>query len=84
MTPKPTLLRIGELSAELGPPVRLIRTWMSRRLIPYIKTGRRTVLFEADKVREALAKFEVKAVGQGVNRKIESANAVVRTTAVEK
>jgi hypothetical protein len=57
---------------------------MSQRLIPYIKTGRRTVLFEADKVREALAKFEVKAVGQGLHKRIGSANAVVQTTAVER
>jgi hypothetical protein len=54
---------------------------MSQGVIPYIKPGRRTVLFEIDKVRQALARFEVKAVGQGV-RKSEHTNAVVRRTAI--
>ena len=58
------LVRIEGLSQELGPPVRLLRTLMAQRKIPYVKIGHRTVLFEVDKVREALAKFEVKAVGQ--------------------
>ena len=62
-TTKP-LLRISGLSAELGPPERLIRTWMSERKIPFIKTGHRTCLFDIDKVRAALEKFEVKAVSQ--------------------
>ena len=57
---------------------------MSQRLIPYIKPSRKVVLFEPDKVREALAKFEVKAVGQGVNKKIGSGHVPVRTTAVER
>jgi hypothetical protein len=47
---------------------------MSQRLIPYIKPSRKVVLFEPDKVREALARFEVKAVGQGVNRKKDEPN----------
>jgi len=37
---------------------------MAQRKIPYVKIGHRTVLFEVDKVREALAKFEVKAISQ--------------------
>jgi hypothetical protein len=82
-TRKPIFLRIDGLSAELGQPVRLIRTWMSERVIPFTKPGRRTILFQLDKVLEALAKFEVKAVGQGLDKKNKSTNAVVRTTGVE-
>jgi excisionase family DNA binding protein len=63
-TPTPSLLRIEELSSELGPSVRMIRTLMHQRKIPFIKTGRRTVFFEPHKVREALAKFEVKPIGE--------------------
>jgi hypothetical protein len=37
---------------------------MAQRKIPYVKIGHRTVLFEVDKVRDALAKFEIKAIGQ--------------------
>ena len=58
------LVRIERLSEELGQPVRLFRTLMAQRKIPYVKIGHRTVLFEVDKVRKALAKFEVKAIGE--------------------
>ena len=58
----PRFLRIEELSTELGPSVRSFRTWMYQRKIPFIKIGHRTVLFEVEKVRAAMANFEVKAV----------------------
>jgi len=56
---------------------------MSERVIPFTKPGRRTVLFQLDKVLEALARFEVQAVGQSVNKKIRS-NAVAQRTAAQK
>jgi len=58
------LVRIEELCAELGPAVtvRNVRTWMQQRKIPYLKTGRRTVLFDLTAVRAALAKFTVEAI----------------------
>jgi hypothetical protein len=37
---------------------------MQRRKIPYIRCGYRTVLFDPEKVRAALQKFEVKAVAK--------------------
>jgi len=37
---------------------------MAQRKIPYVKLGHRTVLFEVDKVRAALAKFEIKAIDE--------------------
>jgi hypothetical protein len=58
------LLNIQQLSAEIGPSVRSLRTWMHGRKIPFIRVGHRTCLFDPDKVREALNRLEVKAVGQ--------------------
>jgi hypothetical protein len=63
-TKKQPLLNIRQLSAEMGPPVRSIRTWMHQGKIPFIRVGHRTCLFDPDKVREALNRLEVKAVGQ--------------------
>lgn len=57
-------VRIEDLCAELGPAVtvRNVRTWMAQRKIPYVKTGRRTVLFDLVAVRAALEKFTVAAI----------------------
>ena len=56
------LLNIRNLSQENGVPVRTLRSLQHQKKIPYIKAGHRTVLFDPDKVRAALDKFEVKAV----------------------
>ena len=58
------LVRIEALSKELGQPVRLFRTLMAQRKIPFLKVGHRTVLFEIEKVRAALARFEIKAIDE--------------------
>ena len=39
-----------------------IRTWRAMRLIPYIKTGHKTVIYDLNKVLAALEMHEVKAV----------------------
>lgn len=57
------LVDIKGLSAELGPSARTFRTLVHNRKIPFIKAGHRTMLFEPEKVREALSRFEVKAIG---------------------
>ena len=58
-----TLVNIKKLSEELGPPVRTLRTLMHDRKIPFIKAGHRTTLFDPQKVRAALEKFEVIPAG---------------------
>ena len=57
------LVDIKKLSEELGPPVRTLRTLMQGRKIPFIKAGHRTTLFDPQKVRAALEKFEVIPAG---------------------
>jgi hypothetical protein len=53
------LVDIQQLSGELGPSVRALRTWVHARKIPFIKVGHRTMLFDPQKVRAALQKFEI-------------------------
>jgi excisionase family DNA binding protein len=50
-----------ELSQRLGIGERTIRTLMSRKVIPYISAGHRTVLFDESKVVSALERLETKA-----------------------
>jgi hypothetical protein len=43
-----------------------VRTWRARRLIPYIKTGHKSVIYDLNKVLTALEALEVKPVtGKG-------------------
>jgi hypothetical protein len=57
------LLNIFELSKEKGRPVRQIRSFVQHRKIPYLKIGHRTLLFDPQRVEEALQRFEIKEVG---------------------
>ena len=57
-----TLTNIRGLETATGVPVRTLRSLQHARKIPFIKTGHRTVLFDPEKVRAALDRYEVKAV----------------------
>jgi len=67
-----TLVNILSLSQYVGVPVRTLRTFMAARKIPYLKIGHRTVLFDPEKVGEALRRFGIRAVGdnepRGINK----------------
>ena len=55
-----------ELAERLRlPSKRAVEEMMRRRKIPYITLGHRTVRFYWPAVEKALAKFEIKAAGQG-------------------
>jgi len=43
-----------ELSAEIGQPVRTLRTLKQKGLIPYVPAGHRLILFFPDRVLAAL------------------------------
>ena len=58
------LVGIEQLERETGIPVRTLRTLMQSRRIPFLRLGRRTLYFDVQKVRDALDRFEVKAIGQ--------------------
>jgi hypothetical protein len=59
------LVNIRGLSAELGLPIRSLRTLMHERKFSFIKCGHRTCLFDPQKVRSDLERFEIKAVTAG-------------------
>lgn len=56
------LVRIEQLSEMSGLPVRSLRTMMKNRVVPFVRTGHRSVWFQPEKVLRALEKFEVKSV----------------------
>ena len=56
------LVTIKGLERETGIPVRTLRSLYHAKKISAYRLGYRTVMFSPEKVREALARFEVKAV----------------------
>jgi hypothetical protein len=56
------LLNIYELSEQKGRPVRQLRNFVTKRLIPYYKVGHRSVLFDPQEVDKALQRFKIEAV----------------------
>jgi hypothetical protein len=54
------------LADTLQAGLSTIRTWRLRRIIPYIKTGHKSVIYDLKKVLAALEMLEVKPVtGKG-------------------
>jgi len=45
------------------PSTRMIDYMMQRRMIPFLKLGKKTVRFDWNKVEAALGAYELKAVG---------------------
>jgi hypothetical protein len=56
------LLNIFELAKVKGRTVREFRTLQQKGIIPYLKLGHRTCLYDLEKVDKALAAYEIKAV----------------------
>jgi hypothetical protein len=56
------LVNFQGLSAELGLPVRTLRSLYHAKKIPALVLGHRTIRFSPERVRAALDKFERKAV----------------------
>jgi hypothetical protein len=61
-----SLLIIGDLALAqiLGTSVTTVRRWREARLIPYTKTGHRSIHYKLERVLSALAKLEVHAVSE--------------------
>ena len=59
------LLNKRGLAEALGlPSTRIIDSWVRKRMIPSIRAGWRTRLFDLERVRAALDKFEIREVGR--------------------
>jgi excisionase family DNA binding protein len=64
MSERKQYLNKAELAAELGMKKRGVEELMRARKIPFLVLGHRTVRFDWQKVQQAIARFEMKAVGQ--------------------
>jgi hypothetical protein len=63
------LHNIFELSAEIGRSVREVRTFQQKGIIPFLKLGHRTHLYDLAKVQAALAAYEIPAVAAKQNKR---------------
>lgn len=52
----------------LGVSVRTVSDWQKRRLIPYVKAGRKCVLFNRTQLDRAMEKLVVQSVGYEMGR----------------
>ena len=56
------LLNYSEMAVELGVPVRTLRDFVRRGVVPHLRLGHRTVKFQRSKVARALQRREVREV----------------------
>ena len=54
-----------ELARQLGTSLSTIRTWRAKRLIPFIKTGHKSICYNLTKVLAALESLTVHPRGAG-------------------
>ena len=58
-------LRPAQAAKYLGVSVRCLSQWQARRVVPFIKAGRKLVLFRRDDLDSAMNRFRQAAVGEG-------------------
>jgi hypothetical protein len=56
-----TITQLAQHTKPIGVP--MLRTMKNKRLIPFVKLGHRTVLFNPEHVKAAIAKLETKEQG---------------------
>jgi excisionase family DNA binding protein len=52
-----------ELALSIGVSPRTIDSWMAQKRIPFIRLSARLIKFNLERVKAALARYEVKEVG---------------------
>lgn len=57
------LLSKQELALALGVCPRTIDNWMAQKRIPFLRLSARLIKFDLERVKAALARYEVKEVG---------------------
>jgi hypothetical protein len=53
-----------QLAFSIGVSPRTIDNWMAQRRIPFIRTSARLIRFDLNRVKTALARYEIKEVGR--------------------
>ena len=56
-------MRRDQAAKYLGVSSRTLSDWQRRRIIPYVKMGRKCVLFRREDLVRAMEKFIVRSVG---------------------
>ncbi len=59
----PGFLRREDAAAYLNVSVRTVSEWQRRRIIPYVRMGKKCVLFKRADLDAAMNRFTVAAVG---------------------
>jgi hypothetical protein len=57
------------LAAALGAGLSTVRTWRAKRLIPFIRTGHRSIAYSLPRVLRALERVEVSEISKPTTRK---------------
>lgn len=57
------------LAQMLGAGLSTVRTWRAKRLIPFIRTGHRSIAYSLPRVLQALERVEVSEVTKPTSRK---------------
>jgi excisionase family DNA binding protein len=52
-----------ELAFAVGVSVRSVDNWIAQKRIPYIRLSARLIRFDLNRVKAALARYEIKEVG---------------------
>jgi excisionase family DNA binding protein len=59
----------AQLASQLGCSLSTIRDWRSKRVIPFVKTGVRQVVYNLRRVLDALDALEIRSVTKPTTRK---------------
>ena len=57
------------LAAALGAGLSTVRTWRAKRLIPFIRTGHKSISYSLPRVLAALERVEVSEISKPTTRK---------------
>lgn len=62
---KPTVgyIRRAEAAKYLGVAERTLSDWQARRIVPFVRVGRKCVMFSRQDLDRAMEKFKVEAAG---------------------
>jgi excisionase family DNA binding protein len=61
----PAFMRRAEAAKYLGISSRTLSDWQAKRVVPYAKVGRKVYLFRRTDLDAAMARFSVRAIGEG-------------------
>ena len=53
-------IRRGDVLTRYGLTNRILASWQKRRLLPFVKVGRKTTLFKIEDIENFLKKYTVK------------------------